>query len=602
MLTDLKTAESRRRAQRLWQLGCFSLFFAVLLLGATSWTVFVNWSDSRRDAQVARSNRAYLRDLNDIVGSLKDAETGQRGYILTGQDRYLEPYTQALKPIEASLQNLEQVAQERPDQRKTIEFIRSQTRIKLQELAVTIQLRRTHGFDAALNEVLSDRGRAAMNEVRRECGSAAEEQYVDAAKRSTDARNHQQDAIIIASGGGVLILALMAAGFLTLISGARQQAQLAEKLADSREIFEKTLTSIGDGVIATDTSGCITFINPVAAKLSGWIQNQAIGKHIDQVFRIVNESTRQAVESPFSKVIQTGNVAGLANHTLLIRQDGSDVPIDDSGAPIRDVQGKLSGVVVVFRDITERRRAEAALEHSHSEVLKANEDLRQFSYAATHDLQEPLRTIVVFSQLLARGYKLVLDERGQHLLQTVEDAAHRMSSLIDDLLAYTRAGGLEVSLKTSAVNPCTVLADTLVQLHGAIEESGASVIHDTLPLVWSDAAQLSQVFQNLISNSIKYRKPNVKPVIRISAETEGDRATFHVSDNGIGFKQEYADRIFLLFQRLHGRAIPGTGIGLALCRRIIERHGGRIWATSEENVGTTFYFTLPLHQEKAAKA
>jgi PAS domain S-box-containing protein len=578
------------------------LFFAVLVLGTTAWIVYANWSDSQRDAQIARSNRAYLRDLNDIVGNLKDAESGQRGFILTGQDRYLEPYTQALKPVEESLQNLEQLASERPDQQKTIEFIRSQTRVKLKELAETIQLRRTHGFDAALNEVLSDRGRIAMNEIRRECGSAAEEQYVEAAKRSAQARNHQQNAIIIASTGGVTILGLMAAGFLTLISGARQQAQMAEKLADSREMFEKTLTSIGDAVIATDTSGRITFLNPVAVELTGWTRDEADGKHVEEVFRIIIETTREKAESPFDKVMRSGSVAGLANHTLLIRKDGSDLPIDDSGAPIRDVQGKVNGVVLVFRDIADRRKAEAALEHSHNEVLTANEELRQFSYAATHDLKEPLRTIVVFSQLLARGYKPVLDARGQHLLQTVEDAANRMSALIDDLLSYTRAGGMETSANRAAVKARDVLADTLVQLHGAIAESGAAVTFDPLPMVWSDAAQLSQVFQNLISNSIKYRKPDVIPAIHIAAATEGDRVTFRVSDNGIGFKQEYSDRIFLLFQRLHGRAIPGTGIGLALCRRIVERHGGKIWARSQENVGTTFYFTLPVAEEKAVKA
>jgi PAS domain S-box-containing protein len=348
--------------------------------------------------------------------------------------------------------------------------------------------------------------------------------------------------------------------------------------------------------VATDTQGRVTFLNPEAARLTGWPRKEATGKHLDEIFRIVNETSRANVESPFDKVMRTGAVVGLANHTTLIRPDGSELSVDDSGAPIRDEHGKINGVVLVFRDIGERRKSEAALELSHSEVLKANEELRQFTYAATHDLQEPLRTIVVFSQLLGRGYWQVLDQRGQHLLQTVEEAAHRMSLLIDDLLAYSRADGVQ-SPNSRVVNPTDTLKDTLLQLHGAVVESGAVITHSDLPRVWSDPAQLSQVFQNLISNAIKYRRAGVAPAIHVSATLDGSLVTFQIADNGMGFKQEYSDKIFQLFQRLHGRSIPGTGIGLALCRRIVERQGGRIWARSEENAGTSFYFTLPAAME-----
>ena len=594
MLTDPKAEESRRRASTLWRLGFAALFLALLVLVATGWTVYSNWQESRRDTQIAASNRIYLRAINNILGDLKDSESGQRGFVLTGREHYLEPYTKSLSPIESSLKILSSVAEARPDQKEAISLIQTQTHTKLRELALTIQLRREKGFDAALAEVLTDRGKAAMDAVRQQCKSISEILSADSLRRTTEARDHQLNAITIGGIGATVLFLLMLAGFITLTSGANQQAQLAERLADSREIFETTLTSIGDGVISTDTTGRIRFMNLEAVRLTGWSRNDADGLPLDEVFRIVNESSRLKVESPFEKVMRTGSVVGLANHTTLIRKDGGEVPIDDSGAPIRNVKGAVSGVVIVFRDITERRKTDAALKLSHGELLKANEELRQFSYAATHDLQEPLRTIVVFSQLLGRGYKEILDTRGQHLLQTIEDAAHRMSSLIDDLLSYTRAGGVESGGNRASVNPTDILNDTIVQLHGAIEESGTVVTHDELPLVWSEPAQLSQVFQNLLSNAMKYRKTGVVPRIHISCAIEGERATFCVADNGMGFKQEYADRIFLLFQRLHGRAIPGTGIGLALCRRIVERHGGHIWARSEEGVGSSFYFTTPL--------
>ena len=581
----------------LWRLGWGSLFLALLVFSATGWELYSNWSEAQQDAQLAESNRFYLRTLNDILGYAKDAETGQRGYILTGRERYLDPYYKALAPLESSLRSLSSVAEKRPDQREAIGFIQSETRLKLHELALTVTLRRDQGLSAALAEVLTDRGRIAMDQIRLRCNRTAEVVAADEAKRTRDASNHQLNSIVFAAGGGTTIFLLMVAGFLALTSGAKQEAQLAERLADSKEILETTLTSIGDGVIATDTVGQIMFINPEAAKLTGWSREEALGKRLEDVFHIVNETTRARVESPFEKVMRSCTVMGLANHTILIGKDGSEVPIDDSGAPIRNGEGKINGVVLVFRNIVERRKTEASLRLSHEELLKANEELRQFSYAATHDLQEPLRTIVIFSQLVARNYKQTMDARGQHIITTLEEAARRMSSLVEGLLTYTRAGETEDSGRLVAVNASEILSDTVMHLHGAIEESGAIITYDELPTVLSDPAQLSHVFQNLLSNAIKYRRPGITAAIHVSATIEGPRATFRVSDNGMGFKQEYADRIFLLFQRLHGRSTPGTGIGLALCRRIIERHGGRIWARSEENQGTSFFFTVPLAEQ-----
>lgn len=591
----LSAAENKRRARVLWQLGCASLVLAFVVLGATSWTVYANWRQSVQDATRARSNRSYLRDLENLLSDLKDAETGQRGFVLTGQDAYLKPYTDALGPIQRDLTTLVKVAAQRPDQKAVIVRIQQLTNVKMAELARTVELRRrANGFQQALAEVLTGDGRAAMTDIRAECKSAIDQENAATLMRAAAAREGQNTAILLATGGGLLLFCIMVAGVVTLNTGAARQAQLAESLANSKELFETTLTSIGDGVLATDIAGNITFMNPEAAKLTGWTRSEVMGKRLDEVFKIVNETTREKVESPFDKVMQTGHVVGLANHTILIGKNGSEIPIDDSGAPIRNVYGSLGGVVLVFRGVEERRRAEAELERSHNELLKANEELRQFSYAATHDLQEPLRTIVVFSQLLSRNYSKTLDERGQHLLKTVEDAGHRMSSLINDLLAFTRAGNTDASVAHMPVDANEILSNTIVQLNGAIEETKAQISHQELPCVLAEPAQLSQVFQNLISNAIKYRKLDHPPRIDITAAVDGYHAIFQVSDNGIGFKQEYSDRVFLLFQRLHGRNIPGTGIGLALCRRIIERQGGRIWVHSEENVGTTFFFTLPL--------
>ena len=599
-MTDIKTAETKRRVRILWFVGCASLALAALVLVTTGWTVYFNWADSRADIARAESNRVYLRTLNRYWNDMENAESCQRGFLLTGHDNYLAPYTQALASISDSLKTMDGVAAKRPDQRDTIARLHSLTSAKLDEMALTIKFERSGRHDAAVAEVMTDRGLVTMIQIRDLYKNAADPERSDVSRRSLDAQNHQIAAIEFAGGGGVLLLCLMGAGFYALTSGAAQQTLLAERLADSKEIFETTLTSIGDGVIATDIKARIEFINPEAAHLTGWSSEEAIGKDLDEVLNIVQETSRNKVESPFVQVMRTGSATAMANHTILIRRDGSEVAIDDSGAPIMNVYGDVRGVVLVFRGIEERRKAEAALQHSHSELLKANEELRQFSYAATHDLQEPLRTIVVFSQLLGRTYKSVLDERGHHLLETIEEAGHRMSSLINDLLAFTRVGGMDSAGARVSANVTEILKDALVQLNGSIEETKAKVTYSDLPAVWCEPPQLSQLFQNLISNAIKYRKPDVPPVIHISSELNSEQATFHVRDNGMGFRQEYAERIFLLFQRLHGRTIPGTGIGLALCRRIVERQGGRIWAESEENAGATFFFTLPIAQAEVA--
>jgi light-regulated signal transduction histidine kinase (bacteriophytochrome) len=248
---------------------------------------------------------------------------------------------------------------------------------------------------------------------------------------------------------------------------------------------------------------------------------------------------------------------------------------DDSGLPIR-----MLGVIV---DITQRKEAEEAL-------LRANEELQQFAYAASHDLHEPLRTVAIYTEMLIR--REVAAERRLEWLQTVLDSARRMQALIDGLLALSRTGPIRM-FRQAAVDANQVLESTLATIKATLDEHGASVEYEDLPVVNGDPAQIAQVFQNLVSNAVKYRRDSEPPRIRVSAERQGSMWRFAFNDNGQGFRSEYQDHIFQPFKRLHGPEIPGTGIGLALCKRIVERHGGRIWADATPGGGATFYFTLP---------
>jgi PAS domain S-box-containing protein len=277
--------------------------------------------------------------------------------------------------------------------------------------------------------------------------------------------------------------------------------------------------------------------------------------------------------------------------------DGATRWVSVSGEPIFDELGRFRGYRGVGRDVTRRRNHEAELRMAHDlleakarELTRSNEELQQFAYVASHDLQEPLRMISSYTQLLERRYGPALEGDAKDFMHFIVDGATRMKQLIEDLLEYSRVGtrGRDLQPTDSGV----ALAKALANLRAAREESGAKVTHGELPRVIADANQLTQLFQNLVGNAIKFRGAEA-PAIHVEGDTRNEVWVFTVKDNGIGLDTQYADRIFMMFQRLHNKAeYPGTGIGLAICKKIVDRHGGRIWVESEPGHGCTFGFTI----------
>jgi light-regulated signal transduction histidine kinase (bacteriophytochrome) len=257
---------------------------------------------------------------------------------------------------------------------------------------------------------------------------------------------------------------------------------------------------------------------------------------------------------------------------------------------LRDANARLSV------ELDERRRAEQKLAQYASDLARSNAELEQFAYVASHDLQEPLRMVASFTQLLARRYQGKLDQNADEFIGFAVDGARRMQELINDLLAYSRVG---TRGKPPAPTDLTeVLKDAEANLHQAIGESEAVITHDPLPVVSGDLVQLTQLFQNLLANAIRFRN-SAAPRIHVSAQVREEDWLLSVKDNGIGIAPEHQERIFAIFQRLHGRGeYPGTGIGLALCKKIVERHGGHIWVKSAPGQGSTFYFNIPGGKEK----
>jgi PAS domain S-box-containing protein len=293
-----------------------------------------------------------------------------------------------------------------------------------------------------------------------------------------------------------------------------------------------------------------------------------------------------AVLLSVGEVQQTPEKFGIWQHR---KKDGTVIRIDMAGCAVP--YGDRTATLLVADDVTELKRAEEELARNAKELARSNTELEQFAYVASHDLQEPLRMVSSYTQLLARRYKGKLDADADEFIAFAVDGATRMQHLINDLLAYSR-----VTMKGREFKPVeaqAALGQVLANLTPAIEESQARVTYGPLPTIMADATQMQQLFQNLISNAIKFRRE--EPLcVHVSAEQGAGEWLFSVRDNGIGIETRYLERIFVIFQRLHSASdIPGTGIGLAICRRIVERHGGRLWVTSEPGKGSDFHFTIP---------
>jgi len=277
-----------------------------------------------------------------------------------------------------------------------------------------------------------------------------------------------------------------------------------------------------------------------------------------------------------------------------IRKDGTQFWANVIISAIRDEAGELRGFSKVTRDMTPRKRSEEKLREIATALEKSNADLRQFAYVASHDLQEPLRVVTSYVQLLERNCKGRLDEDADRFIERALSGVKRMQTLITDLLAYARVGTEDRKLES--VDCAIVFEQTLANLEAAIKESAAVVTRSALPTLLTNGTHMAQLFQNLIANAIKFRGAG-PPQVHVAAEQREHDWLFSVRDNGIGIEAQYAERIFLIFQRLHSRSdYPGTGIGLAICKKIVESQGGRIWFESEPGNGSTFWFTIPLRR------
>jgi PAS domain S-box-containing protein len=362
-----------------------------------------------------------------------------------------------------------------------------------------------------------------------------------------------------------------------------------EALRDERDRAQTYLDVAGVIIVAIDVDQRITLVNQKGSELLGYPEDQIIGKNWFDTF--LPERLRQQVKCVFDKLV-TGEAEPVEYfENPVLSSTGDERLIAWHNRVIRDAKGNITGTLSSGEDITERVRAEHSLRLTMADLERSNRELEQFAYVASHDLQEPLRMVSSYTQLLARRYGDRLDQDAHEFIGYAVDGAERMQRLINDLLAYSRVG---TRGKPFEETDCVrVLDRVLNNLQLLIDDTGAEITCDRLPTVMADDSQMMELFQNLLDNAIRFHA-QAPPWVHVEAQRQGKEWLFSVSDNGIGIDPEYHDRIFVIFQRLHTRdEYPGTGIGLAICKRIVERHGGRIWVESQLGEGAKFYFTIP---------
>jgi PAS domain S-box-containing protein len=583
----------------------------LLLIGTMLFSMFsINRLKNNLAIQVHTTT--VILALNDNLISLLNAETGERGFIITSDSSYLEPYNKARQNISGNISRLRTLTADNPVQQKKLDTLENYVNKKLSIIAKFISLKK-QGDDEALKKMLaiSGEGKRMMDAIRHANQSMEAEELRLREERTSRTNNSIANAQLILILEGVfasLITFLLA---FIIIRELNRRKKIEKELAISSERFLKIFT---ENPIAMTLSELgthkILFANNLFYKYFGYSSEEIIGHSTEELKLISDEEEARLLPILFAYLNETRSVAELQNlsreegeqlllnlrkalgtrglDVLYTRKNGETFYANFSYDLIEIDNKKYS--ISSYQDVSEQKSAENKIIAYSIELERQNKEIEQFAYVASHDLQEPLRTISNFSTLLTEKLDAHPDEETREYLNYINGGAKRMSRLIFDLLEYSRIGK---NISKEQIDCNKLVDEVLTDLSTDIKESGAEIHAQKLPVI-NGYVYLKSVFQNLISNAIKFQIAGSHPVITISVADKGKEHLFSVKDNGIGIEEIYHERIFLIFQRLHTRSeYDGTGIGLSQCQKTIELHGGKIWVESELGKGSTFNFTIP---------
>jgi PAS domain S-box-containing protein len=581
------------------QSGLKTIFaaMALLLIGSVTGAYLMGIITLSKSGEVLR-HRATIDQLRKTLATLTEAETGQRGYLLTGDDNYLIPYHDATQRITDDLHGLARhgaVGELPADQ---VGEVATLVQSKLDELEHTIDVRRSQGFEATVQIVKSDVGRQLMTSIRdhvQQLDDLEEQRLQDArhaAERFTAYRTATFIAVVLAN----LLFLLWAYRRIRREMAARQQA--ATEVSRQKELLSVTLASIGDAVIVTDNNARITFMNGVAEELTGWKLADATSHPVEEVFKIINEYTRQPATNPVHKVLQEGVIVGLANHTLLVRKDRTEVPIDDSGAPIRDAQGQVHGVVLVFRDFTQHKQQQRFLEQAKADAEAASRAKDQFLATLSHELRTPL-TPVLFTLASWEASGTNLPDQYRDEIPMLRRNIELEARLIDDLLDLTRISRGRFRLNPEVVDVHDLLRSVQTVCLSDINSRQIKLsmrLEATKHHVRADSARVQQVFWNILRNAAKFAAEGGTVQV-VSDNLPDGRIRVQITDDGIGMTRQTLERLFRPFEQGAddiNRRYGGLGLGMALSKALLDVQDGTIEAHSDgQGKGATFTVTLP---------
>jgi PAS domain S-box-containing protein len=554
--------------------------------------------------QLVRHSYDVISELERTLSMLKDAETGERGYIITGDDAYLQPYEAALKRIDGHILRLNRLTADNPNEQVKISALEKKVADCIASLKTGIELRKSGNAEGARQLVASGAGKRMMDDLREYITGmeAAENQLLN--ERKAESHNSQRNIIITFVVATLIACAVLVATTVVSLRGIQVRKRAEDRGREQRHLFEVTLSSIADGVMVCDINGLITFLNPVAQALTGWSQEEAAGQPLSNVFTIVNEDTRQAVDNPALRAIREGAIVGLANHTVLITKLGTETPIDDSGAPIKTAAGKLLGAVLVFRDITSRRRAEteraqllAATENALQRAESANLAKDNFLAILSHELRTPLTSVFGWIQLLrSRDIDEAMKAKA---LEVIDRNIRVQTNLIDDLLNVSQIVAGTFQIRRQMINPLQTVKAAIEIARPLAVTKGITLAcrsEGETPIIWADPARVQQIVGNLLSNSIKFTPKGGSVLVQVRQVR--NQLEIRVTDTGQGISPQFLPQVFNRFTQADQsatRSHGGLGLGLALVRQLVELHGGTVSAESAGiGKGSTFTINFPL--------
>lgn len=579
--------------------GSLLLIFAIIaLISWRSTVIFI------RSAERVAHAHEVLEIQEQAKRQLMEMESARRGFLFSGEERWLAGFENAQAQLRKNFDALKESTAEAPGQAERLDYLLELLQRSVALQTVEIETRRNDGAAAALALFTRHASEDLTEAIKRQLDDFELQHRKTLSERADVTKSVAQATLLAIAAGTVVTFAALIVACSMILRDITARRHAEESLAAEHNLLSSIMDTMPNHVFLKDARGRFILNNAAHRRYLGLTEQESIeGRSVADYF---SEDLAEKIMEDDRQVIESGEP--LLNREQLIQRGDREDWLETSKVPLRDTDGTIIGLVGISSDISQRKEAEEQLVRFAAQLERSNAELANFASVASHDLQEPLRKIQAFGDRLKAKCSEQLGEQGLDYLARMQNAAQRMQVLIQDLLKLSR-----VTSRAQPFEPCDlnqILAEVLTDLEVAIETQHAKVEAGPLPTIDGDPLQLRQLFQNLISNALKFHQPGEDPFVEISARlldfaesaARGARPNersceITVRDHGIGFEQKFADQIFVVFQRLHSRTeYEGTGIGLAVCRKITDRHGGQIVAHSSPGQGASFIVTLPVKQ------